>query len=191
MKMTTLYQSAADALADKTPGSRAIQGKCAEAFKLAGNATQDIDGNTAWYCVPLSQASRQDMEDEKCVWIVGVSRTKEASWSSIGRMAKKYPAHLPAGIERLQAAIKEFKAEAGPVTFTAKDNGDTLTLFATYLIEVSPDDNPFDDEPWAQYGGYKILKRAGYYISCSNSGSEKYCDRYDDVKISQWTTFDK
>lgn len=188
--MAKVYKSAAEALADKTPGSRAIQGTCAEAFKLAGITTKDVDGNTAWYCAPISQVPGQDMNDENSVWNVGVSRSEEANKSSIAATLKNYPELSPA-IERLQAAIEEFKDIAGPVTFEAEDKGDMLMLTATYDAATEAQGQPLEDEPWTQFGGYKILERAGYDIGCGNAGMDSYTDRYGDAMVSQWVTFAK
>ena len=94
--MSKVHSSAAEALENKTPGSRAIKGKCAEAFKLAGIATQDVDGNAVWYCTPIAQSPGQDMEDADCVWVVGVSRNEEMNKSSIDAMEKKTTPRLQA-----------------------------------------------------------------------------------------------
>lgn len=93
-------------------------------------------------------------------------------------------------LAKLQAAIESFKAESGPVTFTAEDNGDTLTLTATYQ-EAGPLDEAMTDEPWTQFGGYKILEHAGYDIGCGNAGMDSYTDKYDDPMVGQWVTFAK
>jgi hypothetical protein len=93
-------------------------------------------------------------------------------------------------IENLAAAIEEFKSIAGPITFTAEDNGDSLTLTAAYE-EDCPLDEAMNDEPWTQFGGYKILERAGYDIGCGNAGMDSYKDRNGDPVVSQWVTFSK
>ena len=92
-------------------------------------------------------------------------------------------------ITKLQAAIDEFSDESGPVKFTAQDNGDTLTLVATYSLKDSPDDKPFNDEPWTQFGGHKIIDRFGG--STGNAGMDRYTDKYGDEMLTQWVCFAK
>ena len=92
-------------------------------------------------------------------------------------------------LAQLQAAIDEFASESGPVTFTVKDYDDTLMLVATYSLEDSPDDQPFDDEPWTKFGGHKIIDRFGGRNG--NAGIDRYTDKYGDEMLAQWVCFTK
>jgi hypothetical protein len=86
-----------------------------------------------------------------------------------------------ANIDKVQAAILEFEAISGPVTFSAEDRGDGLILLcATY---EESDDMP-DDAPWSIYGGYKIIDRTG--LRGGNAGMDNFIDKYGDNLLSQW-----
>ena len=89
--MGKIHKSAAEALADKTYGSRVIQGTCAEAFKLAGNEAKDVNGNAAWYCTPISQAPGQKLDDPGCIWNISVSRSEDANKASIAATLEAHP----------------------------------------------------------------------------------------------------
>jgi hypothetical protein len=89
-------------------------------------------------------------------------------------------------LSRLQWAIKALATQAGPVTFTAEEVEDRLVLTATYSRDDSPDDQPLTDEPWTEFGGYKILEQAGYDIGCGNAGIDS-----DSESVWQWVSFAK
>lgn len=93
-------------------------------------------------------------------------------------------------LKNLQAAIEEFKDIAGPVEFTAKEYDETLCLFVTYSLEDSPDDKPFNEEPWTQFGGHKIIDRFGGRCD-GNSGFDRHTDKHGNVWLSQWASFTK
>ena len=81
--MSTIYRTAAEAIADKTPGAKTIQGTMAEAFRLAGTETVDVAGNRAWYCTPDARAPGQDRNSPTELWHVAVSKNQAANERSI------------------------------------------------------------------------------------------------------------
>lgn len=55
--MSKIFNSAAEALADKTiTGRKVVKGTYAEAFKLVGQPTKDVNGNEAYFCPPATDA---------------------------------------------------------------------------------------------------------------------------------------
>lgn len=81
--MTKTYRTADEAIADTVAGAKTIQGTMAEALKLAGVETIDVQGNRAWYCTPGARAPGQARDNANELWHVAVSTDKAANDRSI------------------------------------------------------------------------------------------------------------
>lgn len=80
-------QAALDARYD-APGAKTITGSYAEAFKLAGQPTINVDGEQAWFSVPI----RADFTNK--VWNVCVSVRLDPVMEEIALIKEKFPERL-------------------------------------------------------------------------------------------------
>ena len=73
----TIFDTAAEALADETRGAKTVRGAFEEAMKMAGQPAMDVHGQLGWYTTPISQAPGSN------IWHVGISLDQEANNRSI------------------------------------------------------------------------------------------------------------
>jgi hypothetical protein len=118
-------------------------------------------------------------------------KAAKAKWDSMEEMLADAKFKSIETIGALKDAITEFESIAGPVTFSVTESDDVFTLNATYSLKASPDSAPLDDEPWTQFGGYKIMERAGIDSVCGNAGMDRYEDKHGDQMFVQWVSFSK
>ena len=67
-----IYKAAAEALASGVPGAKTIQGTLAEARKLEGAETVDVEGRPATFGLPINEITQTDPENPLGIWHVPV-----------------------------------------------------------------------------------------------------------------------
>lgn len=79
----TIHFTAESLKADKTPGAKTMKCTLAEAFRVAGLETVNVNGWQAWFCTPDSSQPGQHHDDPQAVWHIPVSLDKTANDQSI------------------------------------------------------------------------------------------------------------
>ena len=69
----TTYKSAQAAINSGIPGAKTIQGTLAEASKLEGVETTDVEGREAFFCSPINMYPQTDPLSQTGIWHVPVS----------------------------------------------------------------------------------------------------------------------
>ncbi len=67
-----IYKTAHDAINSRVPGAKTIQGTLAEARKLAGMKTTDVEGRIAYFADPINQIPQTDPLNPNGIWHVPV-----------------------------------------------------------------------------------------------------------------------
>jgi|JI8StandDraft_1071087.scaffolds.fasta_scaffold340220_3 hypothetical protein len=88
--MNTTHKTAEAALADCSPGSRALQCTLSEAIKLASTPATTVHGAPAWYDTPVAYAPGNRIDDPNARWIVGVVTDIEAARRSLAAVKANY-----------------------------------------------------------------------------------------------------
>lgn len=77
----------------------------------------------------------------------------------------------------------------GVWTVELRDDGDTKLIWTCDEKDVT---DMSGDEPWAEWGGSKIIQAAGIGdYNDHKSGCDSYQDRYGDKVVTQWVCFSK